>query len=96
MWALHGVNGRFDDSLNNLSWGTPSKNHSEDRIRDGTMRWGEKNNKATLNEIQIKIIRRFHSMSSDDQTKKYLSEIFNTSRRNINDIVLRNTWSHVK
>ena len=36
MWVRHGPNGRLDNSVRNLSYGTPSEN-ARDRFRDGTM-----------------------------------------------------------
>jgi len=57
MWACHGKNGSQDNSIGNLSWGTKSKNLGADKVRDGTLRFGENHHRAKLNAMQVRIIR---------------------------------------
>ena|SRR3990167_6312909 len=57
METCHGINGRLDDSLANLCWGTRSKNNGEDKHRDGTALFGEKNHNCKLTEMEVLQIR---------------------------------------
>jgi len=56
MQACHGKNGRFDNTLSNVSWGSISKNNKEDKLRDGTLAFGEKVGTSILTkELVLKI-----------------------------------------
>ena len=46
--GCHGPNGRTDNSLKNLSWGTREKNNGEDKLRDGSDIRGEKHHQAKI------------------------------------------------
>ena len=92
----HGANGIHDDSLSNLSWGTPQDNE-KDKIRDGTLYRGEKVGTAKLNELQVRIIRRAYSKNGiDGISGKQLARIFDINEKNIHQIIKGELWAHVK
>jgi hypothetical protein len=91
MIACHGVNGKIDDSLSNLSWKTYSQNNGEDRLRDKTLPRGEQNGKAKLTEQQVLEIRKLKNIKTSIQ----LSIMFNVSRCSIYQIWSRKTWIHL-
>ena len=86
---LHGVKGRLDDSLSNLSYGTYKKNCYDDKIRDGTLIRGEEQWKAHLTEEQVREIRRLRGKYSQSK----LGLMFGTSGKNINRIHQRTSWA---
>ena len=92
MICCHGPRGRGDNSLSNLAYGTPSKNGGIDRVRDGTINWGERNGQAKLNALQVRIIRR---LREDGMYQKYVAEIFNVSETTIWKITRRVKWRHL-
>jgi hypothetical protein len=97
MQACHGINGRFDDSLDNLSWGTKSKNCSADKYRDGTALFGEKNHRSKLNELQVRIIRRSYSPhGKGGLTQQELANIFHVHYAHIQRLLNHTSWSHIK
>lgn len=55
--ACHGPKGPLCDELGNLQWGTKSKNHGEDRLRDGTDVRGEKHGNSALTNEQVAAIK---------------------------------------
>lgn len=57
MEACHGQRGSFCDAIENLQWGTKSKNHGEDRIRDGSDVRGEKHGNSKLSNQQVAYIK---------------------------------------
>lgn len=92
--ACHGKNGRLDNSLSNLSWGTYSKNNLEDRKRDGTHHWGSKiwTNKLTIDQVkEIRNKSEFFKISYASLSREY-----GVKESTIRNIVLRNIWKEVK
>ena len=100
MFACHGISGRFCNSLDNLYWATPIQNQL-DKYRDGTEQTGERNPKAKLNELQVRIIRRSHCpLIKSSQIDKgipagKLARIFSINRSMIWSIVKRKNWKHI-
>lgn len=87
--ACHGPGGRLDDSLENLSWGTRSKNQGEDRIRDGTSNRGARSGAAKLTvEIVVQCRRRFAA----GETQVSLAAEFGVDQSVISDAVRGETW----
>lgn len=86
---------RDNNNLDNLRWGTPSQNQ-QDRWRHGTAHSrpprGEKNVKAKLNRLQVRIIRKFPEYRG---YRKDLSEIFNISVYTITAIKTNKIWKHL-
>lgn len=91
MVACHGVKGNLDDSLDNLSWGTWSKNCGEDRVRDGTINRGEKHGLSVLNEQQVLEIRRLYGVENLFQEE--IAKRFNISRGNVQAILSKRSWA---
>ena len=95
MFACHGLRGCGDDSLDNIYWGTPSRN-AQDRKRDGTNACGETHGMAKLNTFQVRIAIRFYQMTEEKYgSQTYLATIFNCESATISYIVNNQTWKHI-
>jgi hypothetical protein len=72
MWVLHGPNGRSDNSVSNLYYGTPRQN-VQDKWRDGTVIIGEQHHRAKLTKENVLAIRACHAkgMTMQDMAKTY-------------------------
>ncbi|MDD6906567.1 MAG: HNH endonuclease [Finegoldia magna] len=84
---------KLNNHFSNLEWCTTKENiqHSYDTgIRVGTNHVGERNNKAKLNEKQVKEI------INSAEPIKHLAIKFNVSKSCIYKIKQRKTWSYVK
>ncbi len=84
MEGCHGPNGKNDNSIANLSWGTKSKNQKEDRIRDGTFLEGEKHPEAKLTDEQVLEIRNLRGKI----TQREIADRFMISPTAISNIQL--------
>jgi hypothetical protein len=89
--ACHGPNGKLDNSLENISWGTYSKNLNADKRRDGTLPLGENHHNAKLKTQDVIFIRRKHKQ----YTHTELAAIYNVSRQTIGDILTYRRWVHL-
>jgi hypothetical protein len=78
--CCHGPGGRCDDSLGNLSWGTKSKNHGDDRRRDGTDNSGERCGTHKLCDADVVLIRQAVAAGMRHSD---VAEAFHCSRSNI-------------
>lgn len=56
-YVLHGPGGKLDNSLDNLSYGTPADNNGRDRLRDGTLPRGPRHGNSKLTEPDVGTIR---------------------------------------
>lgn len=74
-----------------LELGTMSQNMFEDRIRDGTLPYGENHHFAKLTEEQVLIIYR----NANNETRRQLADRFGISATTIKKIHMGDTWSHV-
>jgi len=92
MELCHGPNGKADDSLKNLCWGTRSKNMGEDRLRDGIDKRGEKHPLAKLNRRQVRKIRSL----AGKVTYRKIAPQFNISWQLVGLIVNRINWAWLK
>ena len=90
--VLHGKKGRSDNSLENISWGTQSKNHGLDRIRDGTSNRGERCGTSKLTEADIHKIR---DMKSNGILQKEIAALYGVSKAQISNIVRGKRWAHL-
>jgi hypothetical protein len=88
MVCCHGIGGKSNNSIENLSWGTQKKNMGEDRVRDGTIVRGEMQWQSKLNELQVRIIRRVGNGLSN----RILGEYFHVSGPTVNEILNRKAW----
>lgn len=87
----HGPNGKLDNRLTELCWGTRLE-QAEDKRRDGTMARGERQGNASLTEDIIREIRRRRAAGERQQV---LASEFGISQAHVSRIELRQTWAHV-
>jgi hypothetical protein len=93
MEGCHNDGNKRNNSLSNLRWDT-SKNNQADKKIHGTSSNGEKNGLSKLNEMQVRVIRRYCEMYGyGSQTE--MAKVFGVNRPNISDIVNRKSWSHI-
>ncbi len=98
MFACHGILGSGNDSLENVYWATPRQNNL-DQKRDGTQphRNGEKCPTHKLNNLQVRIIKRFcETRKNRDMSCTYLASIFSCSISNISYIYRGKTWKYIQ
>lgn len=91
MEVCHGPNGKADNSLANLSYGTREQN-AQDRHRDGATPKGEKNASAKLTEYDVVKIR---ARRESGCTQASLALEYGVSHQLISQICLRQIWTHV-
>lgn len=87
-WVLHGPNGKKDNSVQNLYYGTPSQN-AKDKWRDGTVIIGEKHHKAKLKEVDVITIRDLHKHGL---TQKEIAARYCVGDTAIAKIINRENW----
>ena len=90
-WVLHGPAGNKDNSVLNLSYGSPQDNYW-DRKRDGTLLHGEKNYQAKLTEEKVRQIRHLHRQG---ESQYALGKRFDVSSGTIKYVLDRKSWKHV-
>lgn len=88
LYVLHGKRGVSVNIPENLSYGTPSKNQGDDRLRDGTDNRGEKNGRAKLTKDQVIRVK----INKEKWTSSRWAEEFGVSRKAIRKIVAGETW----
>lgn len=89
MACRHGIRGKRNNFLTNLSWGTYSANNGEDRVRDGTSFRGEQNPQSRLNRQQVLKARSW----AGKMTHQKIANKLNISREHARDIVNRKRWA---
>lgn len=95
MLACHGHNGVGDNSVSNLYWGTEAQNNLDDKIRDGSIYWGERHSCSKLNELQVRTIRRCYQLGKDcGITHSYLGSVFGVRQDAITRIINRQRWKY--
>lgn len=87
-WVLHGPNGKEDNAITNLYYGTPAQN-VQDKWRDGTIIIGEKHHKAKLTQEDILTIRDCHAKG---MTMKEIAKIYGVNQSAIHKIIARVNW----
>lgn len=90
--VCHGPDGALNNRLVNLSYGTPSKNHGEDRHRDGTMPMGSLHGNAKLTE---EMVRECRIRIASGASWSALGREFGVSRTAMRNAVTGKTWKHV-
>ncbi len=88
MEVCHGPKGKLDDSLENLCWGTPSKNMGEDKLRDGADQRGEKNGRSKLTQKQVLKIRSLEGR----MLLREIATIFNIHLATVSRIIRHQLW----
>lgn len=86
----HGVNGKSDPSLSNLTLGSSMDNH-RDKYRDGTHQMGGNNSNAVLTELEVRKIRKEYDRGHLSQAD--LAAIYGISRQAVSDILRGKTWT---
>jgi len=87
-WVLHGINGKEDNRVENLYYGTPAQN-VKDKWRDGTIIVGEKHHKAKLKEADVIEIRELHEQGL---TCKAIAARYGVYHTAIAKIINRQNW----
>ena len=77
-----------NNKLTNLEWGTKALNQI-DRIRHGTIKFGENHKDAVLTEEQVKLIK-----NSSESSRK-LGKKFGVSHTTILEIIRGNSWRYL-
>ena len=93
MQVLHGPNGPSDNSVTNLSYGTPEENQA-DTERDGTKLRGSQKPQSKLNEEQVVEIRRKYA--GGDRTWRSLAQEYGVTDVLIRFVVTGAAWKHVE
>jgi len=86
MECLHGEKGKLCNRLDNLSWGTHSKNCSVDKLRDGTLQT------AKLTPNDVKQIRQRREAG---EKVLAIAEDYCVSGPTISQAVLGDTWKFI-
>ena len=95
METRHGENGKLDNSLANLCYGTPEENVA-DKIRDGVTNRGEKNRNCKLTEMQVRVARRACSEASQPfALMADLAKTWGVGRTTIRNAVSGRKWAHI-
>jgi len=84
---------RKNNSLSNLAWGTAFEN-GQDRIRHDTRHYGIESPIAKLNEIQVRIIKKYPEKNCMN-IYRFLSKIFCVSWSTIRAIRTGYNWRHI-
>lgn len=92
MEMCHGLNGKSDDSLANLSWNTHSKNMGVDKLRDNADSRGENNAQSKLNEKRVLKIRTLEGK----MTEKEIAKKFSMGSSQVHRIIRREAWAWLK
>lgn len=93
MDALHGPGGALDNRLVNLSWGTPSKNMGPDKIRDGTIPWGERSASAKLTAETVMECRRRYAAG---ESQRALAREFGVHQSTVSLAITGVNWAHLE
>ncbi len=87
MESCHGSNGKYDNSVSNLYWGTHSTN-MQDKHRDGTMPKGETHHNAQFTDSEIALMRELHKQGySQRSIARKFHAGFSTVNRYVRNIV---------
>lgn len=89
--CCHGAGGKFDNSIRNLRWGTPSENQM-DRVRDGTDCRGEKHPFAKLTAEEVVKIRSLRGVLKQNE----IAKMFGICKVTVCDIQTGRRWAWLK
>ena len=93
MEACHGRLGKLVDRWpDNVYWGTLSRNHGEDRRRDGTDFQGEHSVRAKLTDAIVLECRRRYAAG---ETQTALAEEFGVNSGAMSSAINGRTWGHL-
>lgn len=88
--GCHGIGGKSDNRLINLSWKTRQENMSEDKIRDRTLLHGGQLPWAKINETQADVIR--YLLNHSPMSEREIAKIMKISRGVVVAIKRGRTW----
>jgi hypothetical protein len=91
MEVCHGPNGKLDNSVGNLSYGTARQNQGPDKVRDGTSNNGERNPNVKLTKEQAAAIW-CERCKPDKARATEIAERFSVSLWTVLDIWNGKTW----
>lgn len=91
-YVCHGPAGPRDNSVANLSYGTPAKNCGPDRYRDDTILIGTR---APIAKLTDEIVRECRIRVAAGEPKAALAREFGVSKTAIIFAVRGTTWKHV-
>ena len=89
MQACHGPKGDSDDSLENLYWGTASRNNGEDKVRDGTSNRGTRSGHTRLSWFDVEQIR---TRAGGGETQRSIGLTYGITQSAVSRIVTTDTW----
>lgn len=89
--VLHGIAGKLNNSVENLSYGT-HKDNMCDKKRDGTDRRGERAHSSKLTEQKVLRIRE---LLLAGVTQKEIAAQFSIHKDYVSHIKRRVTWAHI-
>ena len=89
-YVCHGPGGRLDNRLENISYGTPSKNHGEDKLRDGTLLRGFCNPQSKLTEAQVADAKR---RIAAGESKASIARELGVTKTNVGHIAKGRSWA---
>lgn len=92
--VCHGPKGKLVDTLDNLYWGTPKRN-AQDRLRDGTQRYGESSGSAKLTAKQVVTIRKRYIPRSRQHGCRAIARELGMHHDTIQKIMRRILWRNV-
>lgn len=90
--VCHGPNGRLDNRLSELSYGTHAKNSGPDKARDGTLARGSDAPGAKLSEADVREIRRRHAAG---ELHREIAKDFPVGKGAISAAVSGRDWGHL-
>ena len=89
--SRHGPNGKYDNSVGNLRWGTQKENIN-DKYRDGTRVFGVVHHNAKMNPERVRKARQLHQ---NGKSCLSLSKMFGIAQSTMESILKRKTWKEV-
>lgn len=90
----HGANGKTDNGVHNLSYGTPIENEA-DKAAHGTVVNGTKHHSNKLSEHDVLTIRRRYVPRDKQNSLHAIARDYGLSAKTVQQIVRREIWKHV-
>lgn len=83
-----------NNHISNLKWGTHKEN-MQDRIVHNTSNRGEKSGVSKLNNLQVRIIKKYFKLDNSYGAAKFLTEVFKVHKTSISLIKNKKRWYYV-
>lgn len=91
--VCHGPQGKLVNAVQNLSYGTLSKNSGEDKERDGTLVRGERHYRAVLTEACVK---RAKTLKDEGFTYDQIERQLGVKKRTLRAALTGENWKHIQ